>query len=430
MMSLKRLFVSCLILGLGLGLAGTAGAAATRSYSLAAGSGGQFQVGGGLPLPIQATCNATCTGTVFPPLLIPAKSGATVMATVKVGVVGRKLVVPKGVLSKPASFKILGQHDNNKNLYAVATNLKYTWPAATATFSTAGRAGPTTVVVAGLGGGQSIRYSNVLARKFGGPAQFALSPGAVPGPPGGAGAPGDLNPNAPVTLYAIPPPLRPIGNPPCTHVAFLTTASPPGPIPTAGDPVGGVNINGFCVAAIANALPTGLPAPGGGQPSAPVVVSTPGGTPAATAVGGPVPGVGVVKAGTGVFHPAGPKGTISLFAFTPAGNPGFTNMATSLGYPWTTGMLTIKATLATGGPESWMITGKDLRTASGAGVIQMVSGALSLRTATRDNANRGWVRLELVPLSGVPSMSPVGLAAMVALLLLAAGYAMRRRLSA
>ena len=93
-------------------------------------------------------------------------------------------------------------------------------------------------------------------------------------------------------------------------------------------------------------------------------------------------------------------------------------------------MLTIKATQATGGSESWMITGKDLRTASGQGVIQMVSGSLSLRSTTKDNANRGWIRLELVTLPGVPTMSPVGLAATAVLMLLADCYTMRRRLFA
>lgn len=423
-MPLKRfsLCTAVLLLAFGL-LAGTAQAIhdpPLRQFSLT-GGGGQIQIGGGLPLPIQATCNATCTLTNFPPLLIPAVPAATVQGTTAMAV-GQKLVVPKGVLSKPAAFKILGQFDNNPNLYAVATNLRYTWPAAPATFSTAARTGSITTVIAG-GPGQSIRYSNVLSRKFGGPAQFALSVGAVPGPPGGAGPAGDLNGAVGVTLYAIPPALRPIGNPPCTHSAFATALAPfPG-----GDPVGGINVNGFCVAAIANALATGLAAPGGGQPLTPAIVTTPGGTPAAIP-GGPAPGVGVVKAGTGALHPAGPKGTISLFAYTPAGNPGFTNMASSSGFPWTTGMLTIQAALASGAPETWMITGKDSRTAMGAGTIQMVSGSLSLRTETGDNANRGWIRLELARLTPVPSMSPLGLAAMVGLLLLAFGYATRRRI--
>jgi hypothetical protein len=423
-MYLKCLFLSSLSLGLVLGLAGNAGAVVTKTYSLGGSSGGQLQIGGGLPLPIQATCNATCKGTVFPPLMIPAKSGATVMGTVMVGGGKKKLVVPKGVLSKPAAFTILGQHANNKNLYAVATNLTYTWPAATATFSQAARTGPVTVTKSGLAGGQSIRYSNVLGRKFGGPAQFALSPGAPPGGnPGGFGLPGDINPAAPVTLYAVPPPLRPIGDPPCTHSAFAT---PNGPFP-GGDPTPpGANVNGFCVGALGHAMATGLGGPGGGQVATPAVVTTIGGISSLP----PVPGVGVLKAATGAFHPAGPRGSISLFAYTPSGNPGFTNAATSLGFPWTTGMLTVVASLATGGSENWTLTGKDQRNASGAGVIQMVSGALSLRTTTKDNANRGWVRLELVPLPGVPSMSPVGLAATAGLMLLAAGYAMRRRFSA
>jgi hypothetical protein len=437
MMSLKRLFLGVLSLGVVLGLAGTAGAVLTRSYSLGGSSGGQLQVGGGLPLPIQAECNGVCTNTVFPPLLIGPKGGATVMGTVMVGA-KQKLVVPKGVLSKPAAFKILGQFSNNKNLYAVATNLTYTWPNTTATFSTAARTGPTTVTVLGQAAGQSIRYSNVLGRKFGGAAQFALSPGAPPAHPGFPFA-GNLNPAAPVTLYAIPPPLRPVGNPPCTHAAFATF-TPPLPVPTwvGGDPVGGINVNGFCVAAIAAVLPTGLAAAGGGGVLNPVIVSTPGATATTglTPNGGfglgiaPAPGIGVVKAATGAFHPGGPAGSISLFAYTPGGNPGFTNAATSSGFPWTTGMITVKATLATGGSESWMLTGKDARNASGAGVIQMVSGAMSQRTTTFDNANRGWVRLELVALPGVPSMSPVGLAATAGLLLLAAGYVMRRRFSA
>jgi len=433
MVSLKRLFLGVLSLGVILGLAGTAGAVLTKSYSLGGSSGGQLQVGGGLPLPIQAECNGVCTNTVFPPLLVGPKGGATVMGTVMVGA-KQKLVVPKGVLSKPAAFKILGQFSNNKNLYAVATNLTYTWPNTTATFSSAARTGPTTVTVAGPAAGQSIRYSNVLGRKFGGAAQFALSPGA-PAAAGGFGPPGDLNPAAPVTLYAIPPPLRPVGNPPCTHAAFAT---PNGPFP-GGDPTPpGANVNGFCVAAIAFVLPTGLAAAGGGGVLNPVIVSTPGAiaTTGLTPNGGfgagipPAPGIGVVKAATGVFHPAGPAGSISLFAYTPNANPGFTNAATSSGFPWTTGMITVKATLATGGSESWMLTGKDARNASGAGVIQMVSGAMSERTTTFDNANRGWVRLELVALPGVPSMSPVGLAATAGLLLLAAGYVMRRRFSA
>jgi len=417
-MSRKRLFIALLTLGLGLGLAlaGTA-AAGTQTYSLANGSGGQLQIGGGLPLPIQATCNATCTGMVFPPLLIPQVHNASVTGTTT-RTTGQKLIVPKGVLSKPAEFKILGQFDNNTKLYAVATNIRYTWPSEAVTFSTAARTGSTTVLI-NKGGGRTIRYSNALGRKFGGPAKFALRLG-VPGSPGGGGPPGDLRANAAATLYIVA-----VGKaPPCHH---------PG--------LGGTNpADAACVAAIANVLPTGMtsmgtgttmtygqPGHGGGQLATPFTVSTPGGTPGAFNHGlpyGPKPGVGVGKFGSS------PAGTVSLFAYTPNGNTGVTNMASSSGFPWTTGMLTVHAT-GKGGVESFKLSGNDGRNATGKGVIQMVSGSLSQRNATGDNANRGWVRLVLgTGPQPVPALSPAALAATAALMLLAAGYAMRRRFSA
>ena len=428
-MSLKRLVIVFLLLGLG--FAGTA-AGGTNKYSVADGSGGQMQIGGGLPLPIQATCNATCTGTNFPPLLLgPVRFASVTQTTTRT--TAQKLMVPKGVLSRGAVVpapNILGQADNNPALYAVATNMKWTWPETARTFSLSRRTGNTTTTFV-AGGGRSIRYSNALGRKFGGPAHFALYLGP-PGAPGGAGPPGDLNAKAAATLYIIA--VQPTGQPPCTHAAFGNT-----------HPAGAA-----CVAAIAHVLPTGgtlasrgLAAPGGGLGSAPFTngplvpftVTTPGGTPGAftppivpiTVPGrhrfGPIPGAGAVKAG------ASPRGTISLFAFGTA--TGLTNMASSSGFPWTTGMLTIKATAAGGAGESWKITGGDNRNANGVGAIKMVSGALSQRITTGDNANRGWVKLVLDrPKPGVPALSPVALAATAGLMLLAAGYAMRRRLFA
>jgi hypothetical protein len=49
-----------------------------------------------------------------------------------------------------------------------------------------------------------------------------------------------------------------------------------------------------------------------------------------------------------------------------------------------------------------------------------------------DNANRGWIRLDILQLkpANVPALSPLSLAAMAGLMLLAAGYTMRRRFSA
>jgi len=73
-------------------------------------------------------------------------------------------------------------------------------------------------------------------------------------------------------------------------------------------------------------------------------------------------------------------------------NPGLNNMATSsVGFPWTTGMITIMAPAVP--PETFRLTGQDNRDAFGVGSISLVSGALSARALSGPNANRGWVRL-------------------------------------
>ncbi len=390
------LSVSCTLLGFGWAVSAHA-----ETYSVT-GGGGQIQIGGGLPLPIQLT-NSAVTGTVFPPLLVPVRAGAVVSGTTAMAV-QKKLNVPANVLSKPAVRRVLGQFNQNPNLYAAATNLGWKWPAAPAVFSVGARTGAKTTSF-NTTAGNVIRYSNPLARKFGGPAQFALSPGA----------PSGLMP-VPVTLYgiAVPGP----GNPPCVHPALTTMNG--GPFPGPG--------NAACVGALGQALPTGLAAPGGAVGA---VVSTPGGTPAAVLAGGPIPGVGVGAFGKGPLHPAGPAGTVSAFVFTPAMTmKGFTNMASSVGYPWTTGKIQVSAPFAAGAPEFFTITGKDSRTIGGAGTIQMVSGALSQRTRTGPNANRGWVRLILAVAPSTPALSPVMGAAFAVTMMLAFGYAVRRYSSA
>jgi len=109
---------------------------------------------------------------------------------------------------------------------------------------------------------------------------------------------------------------------------------------------------------------------------------------------------------------------------------GFPNYASSWGFPWTTGMLTISAPGALGGAQVFTITGMDNRAPGGAGTIQLVAGSLSTRGAWGPNANRGWVRLELDEIPATPTISPAGLAATAGLMLLAVGYALRRRSSA
>jgi len=379
------LFISCLLLSLG-----WAATVHAKAYSLT-GGGAQFQVGGGLPLPIQLT-NPAATGTVFPTLLIPAKTGQVILGTTAMAS-QRKLIIPPGVLSKPAAQLTLGQFGQNPKLYAVATNLNFVWPASNVVISTGARTGAkTTTLTTALG--NNIRYSNPLASKFGGPAQFALTPGS---PAGKYAA-------APVTLYGIAIPGA--GNPPCVHPALTTMNG--GPFPGPG--------NAACVAGMIQALPTGFAGVGGPLGA---VLTTPGGTPAAVSRGGPLPGVGIGKFGT--------NGTVSFFVFTPAGTmTGGTNMATSVAAPFTTGMITLSAPFAAGAPEIFTITGKDSRTAGGAGTIQLVSGALSQRTTSGPNANRGWVRLVLAAAPDLPALSP-SMSVVFALVMLATfGFAVRR----
>jgi hypothetical protein len=145
------------------------------------------------------------------------------------------------------------------------------------------------------------------------------------------------------------------------------------------------------------------------------------------------PNIVAIKMGTspsGTLLPGlAPPVITKPYAFRAATFGGITNMFTSQPGPWTTGKIII-TNMAAVPSETFTISGKDSRTGAGGGSIQMVSGALSARATTGPNANRGWVRLELTPVGGVPSMSVYGLAATAGLMLLTAGYAMRRRIFA
>lgn len=385
-MSLKRLTLpfACLLLVLA-----WSGTAAAKTYALGGSSGGQLQIGGGLPLPIQLT-NPTATGTMFPTLLVPAKAGATVQGTTAM-TMNQKLTVPATVLSRPGAQVTVGVFGQNPNLYAVATNLGYQWPAAPAVLSTGARTGAkTTTFVTGLG--NNIRYSNAGPTKFGGPARFRITQNFGTG----------VIPTAAVTIYAIA--VKPAGNPPCTHTALT-----PVPFPGPGNPA--------CVAALGVAVPATLGAGGGPVGT---LVTTPGGTMVPT---GPLPGIGIGKFG------AAPTGTVTFFVFTPNGTmAGFTNMATSRGYPLTAGMLTLSAPLAAGAPEVFTITGMDSRTTMGQGNLQLVGGALSQRTSSGPNANRGWIRLYLQSPPPVPMFSAWGLVVLCGSLLAMAGFVAVRRM--
>jgi hypothetical protein len=388
-MSLKRIGIlaSCALVVWAL----MAQAALAATYSLAPGSGGQVHIGNGLALPIQQA--VPNLGAVFPNLLIPPVGGATVMGTT-VNTVQQKLTVPAAVLSKPGGVQTtVGVNFSNPTVYAVGTNLKYTWPVAAATLSTGARTGAKTVVFTPVPF-LTIAYSNPLSSKFGGPAQFRFS--------AGAGGGGFLT--APVTVYIA----AFGGAAPCTHPTFGGTGS--------------AN-NLACKAMLAKALPSSAKSTGGGQTGYQAI-----GGPAGTSIktpGGAVGANGVIGLKLGGATP-GPKGTV-LNAKIVAGNAVIDNMATSFGYPWTTGKIVIKAAQPAGAPETFTLTGNDNRTAMGAGTIQLVAGSLSLRVTSMDNANRGWIRLVLDDTTAkVPALSAPMRAAAAAFMLLVFGYALRR----
>ena len=391
-MPLKRLavFIAAAFLFSTIGLATSA--QAIKRFTVT-GGGGQTHIGNGLMIPIQAAAGPGTTTTMFPTLLIPVNGVPIVTGTVAKPIMTagtkmayqRRLNVPAGVLkvfSKPPVH--VGVKFSNPTVFAVQTHLNASWPAAPAVFST-GAAVATTTIGPAFGG--TMTYTNALGARFGGAAQFAIS---SHDPPTSV----DLFPAAPVTVW-----IKINGTtPPCTH-------------PAQGGGAAG------CVAGAILAVPGPLGAIGGAST---ITVMTPGVV---------IPGLNIAAMKMGAV----PLGTIpSVGVGAPilvamGGIP--TNMATSQAGPWTTGQVII-ANPAAMVAETFTLSGNDLRTAGGGGTIQMVAGSVSARPASGPNANRGWVRLVLSPTFPVPSMSLMGLATTVALMLLAFGYTMRRRLFA
>lgn len=386
-MSFKRILVFIAALSMTLAFSG---AVQAKKFSLS-GGGGQAHIGNGLMLPIQAAATAATTGTVFPNLLVPVKAGATLTGTTTKPLISaggksgyqRSLNVPQRVLSKAAAQVTVGVKDFNTLVFAVGTNLAFVWPKLPAQFAqtvNGTELGPATV--AGLGG--SLTYSNALGQRFGGAAQFYLS----------AGAPAGII-NQPVTVYIKVN----ATTPPCAHPAF-----------------GGADAG--CVAGLIPAVFQGTATLAAGGSTGDV----------GTSPGGAATPLNVAAVALGLT----PLGTINA-AVAVATNPAIpTNMATSQPGPWTTGQVVISQPGALGGLEKFTLSGKDSRTAGGNGTIQLVSGAVSARTASGPNANRAWVQLELSDfvIPAVPAMSPSSIALVVGLMLLAGGFVARRSLLA
>ena len=116
----------------------------------------------------------------------------------------------------------------------------------------------------------------------------------------------------------------------------------------------------------------------------------------------------------------GPMGTLA------------SRVTTQYGFAHTTGTVIVQQHLGTGGPDFFTVMGSDARTPLGAGNLSLVAGGLTFRrnfsspTVGVPYGSFDKVTLTLAP--PTPSLSPAGGAAAVALVLLAAGYALRRRL--
>jgi len=373
MTSMIKIRIACLLVAVGF-----AGAASAQTYYSITGGGGQAQIGDGLPLPIQV--NKTTmkgpigTGTLFPPLLIPVNTDPAKALVKQTGSAPANLKVPPGVFRRvPALSKKVGVANNNPKVFQVRTKISFSGPANVKGTMTFKKDVVRTKAVSfnGAPAGAVAKYSG-SANRFGGPSQTRVVALSKIG----------------VWVNGLAAML------PCKHGAF-----------------GGANAS--CVAPLVPAYPMSLAAAGGGVVSSMgmvttgTVVTTPGTPPAKS------PGIVVLSIPntTGLIA----KSAQALKTGT------LTNMATSVGFPWTTGQIVLSQPSAIGVYEKFTITGKDSRSAMGVGTISLVSGALSDRVLSGPNANKSWARYTL------PEPGPaLGAAAALAVLGLCHGLVRRR----
>jgi len=344
-------------------------------YSLGSGSGGEAQIGDGLLLPIQPTTIGgfpAGTGTMFPPLLIPANPDpAKALVTQTVGPSPKKMKVPPGAFFRKASKNVVGVAINNPAAFQVETNIEFSGPGAafgSATLSAGGRTGAATTLIMGLpSGAGSVRFS-ATANQFGGPSRTRVSPATV------------------IEVWAHSSTIVA----PCKH-------------PLQGGSTANPNDSG-CLAVMVEAHPATLGIAGASIAAA-----------AEMTVGGAVmtKGVRAVNVPTSMGLVAS-----SMVA---AKTAPISNKATTEGFPFTTGMITISQPAAFGSAEVFVLTGMDTRMANGEGTISLVTGGLSNRVATGPNANRSWARYNLPEPGAV-----LGAAAALAVLGVCHGLVRRR----
>lgn len=369
----KSLRLACLLV-----VIGWAGSAQAVYYSIAgATSGGQAQIGDGLPLPIQKATStmggplsmggAIGTGMNFPPLLIVPNPTMTLLSQTT-GPDPKAMKIPPGVFkTAPAVPTTIGVQLNNPAVFQVKTKIVYTAPGpfGSPVLKAGGRTGLPTTTFIGVPATANVKYTKTTAQ-FGGVNQAKVAAAS------------------PIVVWLVAAAMAP-----CKSTAFAG--------PDAG-----------CIAIKAAAFP-GSKAVNGGPMG--VTAMTPGGPP-------PAPGWFFASAplATGKIAMSAPTGGLG----PGMGGPGLTNMATSFGGPWTTGMISLSQPSAKGAPEVFVLTGKDTRV-GGVGTIQFVTGALSTRTLSGPNANRGWGSYTLPEPAAV-----LGAVAALAMLGVCHGLARRR----
>jgi hypothetical protein len=109
----------------------------------------------------------------------------------------------------------------------------------------------------------------------------------------------------------------------------------------------------------------------------------------------------------------------------------FTETTTNYGLSFTTGTVFVQQVNGSTPKDFFTVMGSDMRTILGGGNLSLVAGGLHRHGGVRGvppkemYASYDKVFLTLAPF--VPSLSPAGAAAAGALMLLAVGYALRRR---
>jgi len=134
-------------------------------------------------------------------------------------------------------------------------------------------------------------------------------------------------------------------------------------------------------------------------------------------------GFGLTNTGTGALY------YLPTLALGPMGTPAG-QFTSNYGFSHTTGTVIGQQTKGTGGQDFFTFMGNDARTPLGAGNITSVAGGISFRNTLKGQTP--YISMHHISVTmgaPIPSMSPAGFAAAGALMLLAVGYGLRRRLS-